>query len=181
MCPDIRYISQLRTVSKLAVSGAITIVAGTGTLGSGGDGGKATSAELSNVLGLAVDHQGNLYLSDQNNQRIRKVSPDGTITTIAGTTPSYSAFPAHHPVGDLPAHLIGWPTGLAVDKAGNLYFAYTPPHEAANLRKYYFSNAFAVLHEKDAAGNLYVLHPWSFDIRIMKRSPDGTVTKFAGK
>ncbi len=54
--------------------GVITTVAGTGTAGFSGDGGQATSAQLSCPTGVAVDAQGNLYIVDYGNQRIRKVS-----------------------------------------------------------------------------------------------------------
>ncbi len=64
--------------------GVITTVAGTGTAGSAGDGGQATSAQLNYPSGVAVDAQGNLYIVDYINQRIRKVS-GGVITTVAGT------------------------------------------------------------------------------------------------
>src|SRR5262245_14317487 len=62
----------------------ITIIAGTPGQGFGGDGGPATLAQLNAPGSLAVDSHANLYIADLQNQRIRKVSPDGTITTVAG-------------------------------------------------------------------------------------------------
>ena len=53
-------------------------------LGFLGDGGPATSAELADPVGVAVDASGNLYIADENNQRIREVTPGGTISTVAG-------------------------------------------------------------------------------------------------
>ncbi len=53
--------------------------------GYSGDGGPATSAELNDPIGVAVDGTGNLYIADQGNNRIRKVTPSGTITSVAGT------------------------------------------------------------------------------------------------
>ena len=64
--------------------GIITTVAGNGTAGFGGDGGPATSASLNFPTSVAVDQSGNLYIADMWNHRIRKVSPDGIITTVAG-------------------------------------------------------------------------------------------------
>ena len=70
-----------------AVSGTGTIypIAGTGAGGYSGDGGKATAAALSAPTGLVLDSAGNLYVADSGNHRIRKVTRDGVITTVAGT------------------------------------------------------------------------------------------------
>jgi hypothetical protein len=70
-------------VRKVSTDGIITTVAGTGTFGYSGDGGPATSAQLGNPLAVAADEDGNLFIGDGN--RIRRVSVDGTITTVAGT------------------------------------------------------------------------------------------------
>ena len=64
-------------------NGTITTVAGNGEYGYSGDGGPATSASLYGPSGVAVDSAGNLYIADQGNNVIRKVS-GGTITTVAG-------------------------------------------------------------------------------------------------
>jgi sugar lactone lactonase YvrE len=97
-------------------AGNIYTVAGNGQGGFlggySGDGGPATSAELAQPYGVAVDTSGNIYIADQNNFRIRKVDSKGIITTVAGggaTIPSTSA-------GIVPF-------GLAVDRAGDLYIA----------------------------------------------------------
>jgi sugar lactone lactonase YvrE len=100
-------------------TGNISVVAGTGTYGNGGDGGLATAAGLSNPSGVAVDKAGNLYIADTNNERIRMVSAaTGVITTIAGPGVPYS-------LGDggpaISAFVV--PNGLAIDSAGNLYIA----------------------------------------------------------
>ena len=73
---------RIREVS--AATGIITTVAGTGTGGYSGDNGAATSAEISNPRGIAVDATDNLYIADYGNERIRKVSIAGVITTVAG-------------------------------------------------------------------------------------------------
>ena len=71
-------------IRKVSAAGIITTIAGNGTAGYSGDGGAATSAELYNPVGVAVDGSGNVYESEVNNNRIRKVSAAGIITTIAG-------------------------------------------------------------------------------------------------
>jgi uncharacterized protein (TIGR03437 family) len=71
-------------VRKITADGLIQTVAGTGVAGFAGDGGAATAALLSHPYGLAVDTAGNLYIADLGNARVRKVSLDGTIQTIAG-------------------------------------------------------------------------------------------------
>ena len=102
---------RVRTVSN----GVIATVAGNGTPGFSGDNGPATSAELSGPWGIAVDSAGNVYVADNYNNRIRKVS-NGVITTVAGGGFSGDNGPATS------AALSG-PSGVAVDPAGNLYIA----------------------------------------------------------
>jgi len=72
-------------VRKISTAGIISIFAGTGGQGFAGDGGPAPSAQLASIDGLAVDQQGNVYISDGQNNRIRKVNAAGNISTIAGT------------------------------------------------------------------------------------------------
>ena len=113
------YISDIGNHRIRKVSGGtITTVAGTGTLGSTGDGGPATSAEISFPDGLALDSAGNLYISDTNFNRIREVS-GGKITTIAGNgTLGFSGD------GGAPASaMFNQPYGVAVDSGGNVYIA----------------------------------------------------------
>ena len=103
-----------------AGTGIISIVAGNGTRGNSGNGGPATSAELSNPVAIALDSAGNLYIADANNYEIRMVSAaTGTITTIAGNgTYGYSG-----DNGPATAAEMTNPYGLACDTAGNLYIA----------------------------------------------------------
>src|SRR5437762_2695243 len=79
-------VAAVLAAGAFAVSGGgtITTIAGTGTAGFSGDGGPATAARLRLPDGVAVDGQGNVYIADRDNMRVRKVS-GGTITTIAGT------------------------------------------------------------------------------------------------
>jgi uncharacterized protein (TIGR03437 family) len=106
--------NRIRKVSN----GVITTVAGNGTPGFSGDNGPATSAQLNQLYGVAVDSAGNLYVADTLNNRIRKVS-SGVITTVAGNgTPSFSG--DNGPATNAQLYL---PAGVAVDSAGNLYIA----------------------------------------------------------
>lgn len=112
------YIADLgfNQIRKIA-NGTITTVAGTGVPGFNGDGGPATSAQLTGPRGVAVDAAGDLYISDTGNQRIRKVS-NGAITTVAGGGP---AVPGLGDNGPATAALLNYPFGVAVDRAGNIY------------------------------------------------------------
>ncbi len=74
----------LHQVRKIAADGSIQTVAGTGVAGFAGDGGPAPAALLNQPYGLAVDPAGNLYIADLGNARVRKVSVDGAIQTVAG-------------------------------------------------------------------------------------------------
>lgn len=106
-------------VRRVDSEGVITTIAGTGTAGYNGDNILATEAQLNNVSGVAVDDVGNVYISDAQNFRIRKVDSNGIITTYAGTgDPGFN--------GDGLAatdSLLGQPAGITFDPEGNLYIA----------------------------------------------------------
>ncbi len=108
-----------------ASTGVITTVAGNGTAGYSGDGGQATSAELYNPAGLALDSAGNIYIADDTNNRIRRVTASaGIITTVAGNgTAGYSG-----DGGQATSAELYYPSGLALDSAGNIYIADTMNH-----------------------------------------------------
>src|ERR1700730_5385019 len=72
-------------VRKITLDGNISTVAGDGFPGFRGDGGLASAARLNTPYGIAVDHTGTLYIADLGNNRIRKVTPDGAISTVPGT------------------------------------------------------------------------------------------------
>jgi len=70
-------------IRKVGINGIITTMAGNGTQGYSGDGGPATKAEFSDPWRAAVDASGNLFIADEQNQRIRRVGTNGIITTVA--------------------------------------------------------------------------------------------------
>jgi uncharacterized protein (TIGR03437 family) len=103
----------------VASTGIINTVAGNGTRGFSGDGGPATSAQLSTVEGLAVDSSGNIYISDTGNARVRLVNTSGIISTYAGSgTRGYSG-----DYGPAVNANLTLPAGIALDLKGNLYIA----------------------------------------------------------
>ncbi|HEY3841299.1 MAG TPA: IPT/TIG domain-containing protein [Bryobacteraceae bacterium] len=112
------FVDQLAQVSEIsAADQTISTVAGNGTTGYSGDNGPATAAQIDDVAGIAVDANGNLYIADEDNGRVRKVDASGNITTIAGggtsTSDGVQATTA----------MLNIPLGVALDGAGNLYIA----------------------------------------------------------
>ncbi|MGD0778292.1 MAG: hypothetical protein ABSC05_36380 [Candidatus Solibacter sp.] len=112
--------TQNSRVRKVA-NGTISTVAGGSTAGFGGDGGAATSAQLNAPMGVAVDAAGNLYIAEFSNNRVRKVSSNGIISTLAGNGITGFSGDGGLATG---AQLNG-PRGVAVDSLGNVYIADT--------------------------------------------------------
>jgi uncharacterized protein (TIGR03437 family) len=159
--------------------GVISTVAGNGTAGYTGDKGAATSAELNNPIGLALDSSGNLYIADSANNVVRMVSSSGTITTFAGNnTAGYSGDSALA----TGAQLFN-PVGVAADSAGNVYIADTGNNV---IRQVYKGNivTYALGFAQpdgvavDAAGNIYVADTQGR--RIVEYSAGGVYTTIAG-
>ena len=106
-------------IRKVDPNGVITTIAGNGQWGFSGDGGPATEASLRFPSGLALDSQGNVFFTDTDNNRVRKVDPSGVITTIAGNgQPGFSG-----DGGPATQAGLAYPEGLALDRTGNLYIA----------------------------------------------------------
>ncbi len=105
-------------IRKINSSGIISTVAGNGTAGFSGDGGPAIQAQLNLPYGLAVDLSGNLYIADLGNNRVRRVTPDGTIGTYAGSGQTVLG-----DGGPAAAALLSGPRNVAVDSAGSLYIS----------------------------------------------------------
>ena len=112
-------------ILKVSASGIITTFAGNGSITYAGDNGPATKASFFTPLGVAADSNGNVYIADSGNNRVRKVDAGGTITTVAGTgAPGLSG-----DGGPAASANIWSPSAVAVDTSGNLYIA-----EAGNNR-----------------------------------------------
>jgi len=190
------YFTSLHCVFRLDASGVLARVAGTARPGYSGDGGQATSAQLSSPAGVVVDSVGNVYIADSSNHRVRKVSPSGIITTVAGT--GVRGFSGDG--GPATGAQLSTPRGMAFDGSGNLYVADVynsrirriPPSgiitTVAGNGSYGYSgdggpatgaelrvpNGVAV----DGSGNLYVAD--LNNNRIRKVSPAGIITNVAG-
>jgi uncharacterized protein (TIGR03437 family) len=118
------YFSAGNAVFKSTPGGTLTVVAGNSRAGFSGDGGPATAAQLNSPQGLAVDGQGNLYIADQVNNRVRMVTAQGVISTFAGNgaigLPRFQG-----DAGLATAANLNLPGGVAVDSKGNVYIADT--------------------------------------------------------
>ncbi len=103
-------------IRKIDASGIITTIAGNGSSGFSGDGGAATAAALNNPHGIAIDSSGNLYVADASNQRIRKITTSGIISTFAGSSGGFSG-----DGGAATSAQLSLPIDVATDTAGNVY------------------------------------------------------------
>ncbi len=173
------YISNYgsQRVRKVSSGGIITTIAGTGFAGFSGDGGPAAAAQLNYPQGIALDSAGNLYIADSDNQRVRRVATDGSISTVAGTGKwghSGDGGPAREAELDHPGE-------LALDSMGNLYIL---EYQGSQIRKVSpngtISTAGRVQNAGsiavDGAGTLYAVA----DHRVVRLSPQGSLETIAG-
>jgi sugar lactone lactonase YvrE len=111
------YVTTGNRVRKITPAGIITTIAGTGTAGFFGDGGRATAGRLSAPLGIAADGAGNVYIADSNNQRVRAVNAAGLISTVAGGGKFFTKY------GPLTDTTLNGPAGLVLDARGDLFIS----------------------------------------------------------
>ena len=183
-------------IRKVSPDGIITTIAGTGARGFSGDGGVATLADLDNPEGIVVDTEGNLYISDTGNHRIRKVDRTGDISTVAGNgTPGFTG-----DNGSATQASLNRPIGIAIDDTGNLYMA---DRENGRIRKVDSAGVISTVAGNgvagyggdggpatlaalnfpidvtvDGTGNLYIAD--THNHRIRKVNPSGFITTIAG-
>lgn len=129
------YVADGNRIRVIRADGRVYTVAGTGVGGFSGDQGLAltmklqiTSVGTAEITGLALDSKGDLYVSDTDNDRVREITPDGKMFTVAGTGAPGHSYRAPNPadIGDgRPGTdaLLARPRGLAVDDLGNLFIA----------------------------------------------------------
>jgi sugar lactone lactonase YvrE len=195
------FLLTMMTASGQAQSvGTITTIAGDGfkdDTGSGrfaGDDGQATSASFNGSRGIAVDGSGNLYVADYRNHRIRKVSPTGIITTVAGALAGFSG-----DGGPATSAALLFPLHVCLDGSGNLYIADSGNNrirmvDASGMITTVAGNGTEIsagdggqataasLHSPnsvfvDGSGNLYITE---FSFRVRKVDANGTITTVAG-
>ncbi|MCH8269257.1 MAG: hypothetical protein IH846_17270, partial [Acidobacteria bacterium] len=178
------------SVAQNGEVGVITTVAGNGTEGFSGDDGQATSASIAGPNGVAVDTNNNLYIADFGNNRIRRVSPDGTITTVAGN--GIMGFTGDG--GQATGTSLNEPRGVVVDSAGNFYIA----DESNNrIRRVDSSGVISTVAgtgfpgitcntgllsptdvDLDTSGNLYIANTGAF--QVCRVDTIGTITTVVG-
>ncbi len=168
-------------VRKVDQAGIVRAYAGTGEAGYSGDGGPATEARLDYPTGLAVDAEDNLYIADYYRHCIRKVTPSGIITTVAGTGEAgYSG-----DGGPATAAMLNYPSGVAAGPSGSLIIAdrynqrvrlvdgqgniYTVAGGAGVPAEYGLSYPFSVCFDK--SGNIYIGDNNDFRVKMVE-GPD---------
>lgn len=182
-------------VRKITPAGIISTLAGTGLLAQLGDGGPAMQATLNQPRGVTVDAAGNVYIADTGQHRIRKVTPAGIISTVAGA--GVAGFAGDG--GPATAAQLNAPLALALDAAGNLYISDTGNHRVRKVTStgiissvvgggYGYNGdggpaAQAQLKTPrgvvvDAAGNLFVADADNY--RIRKIAPSGIISTVVG-
>ena len=183
-------------VRKISKAGVITTVAGNGISGFSGDGGPATRAQLAGPDGLAIDAAGNLFVSEYLNNRVREITPDGIITTVAGSGQCCNLGDG----GPATAAFIPLPHGVAVDRAGNLYVAEWPDSrirkvtQAGVISTYAGTGTRGFSGDGGPASEAQLNLPWGLavdgdgnlfladnqNLRVRAIAPDGIITTIAG-
>jgi len=106
------------TIRKITSSGVVTTLAGTASFSGGSSDGTGTAASFNFPQGLATDSAGNIYVADSDNNTIRKITPAGVVTTLAGTAGVFGSAD-----GTGATASFDFPCGIATDSVGNVYVA----------------------------------------------------------
>src|SRR6266545_622708 len=172
------FFSSRNAVFKLDVKGVLTHIAGTSRPGFSGDGGPALNAQFNYPNGLAFDQSGNLYIADTGNNRVRRISTNGLITTVAGLG-TFRSDPGDG--GPAIQATLYEPFGVALDPAGNLYVG-----DDWSIRKISPDGIITTLAgcpvcsatvlALDSIGNLYV----GASAGVWKITPGAAITEIAG-
>jgi len=168
------FADRFSRIFKVDRSGVISLAAG-GFFGYGGDGGPALAALLNQPASVASDRNGILYLADRGNQRIRRISSAGTITTFAGTGSSGTSGDG----GPALSALFDKPGTIAIDASGNLYVS----DITGSIRKVNSSGIITTIVQE--SGEALTVHPsgalyFVKDNQVRKLASDGTVSVAAG-
>jgi hypothetical protein len=161
-------------VVRATSASSTQIIVGNGLFRSTGDGGPARDAPVYDVMGVAADAAGNVYFTERDGHRVRKVSPAGVVSTIAGT----GAGGCSGDGGPAIAAQLFLPYGIVADSSGGLYIVgcgvqhITPDGVIASVSQT-LSSDLAL----DPQGNLYVAQ---FPGVVVRISPDGLTTPIAG-
>lgn len=122
------YVADLGAVLRIARDGSVSRVAGTSARGRSDDGGPASAARLQGAFAVAVDRGRNMYIADGTEHRVRKVSADGSIATVAGTSTA-----GRGTDGPATGSALSRPLGVAVDGDGNVFIADSGNHRVRRV------------------------------------------------
>lgn len=174
-------------IRKISSTGQVSTIAGSTE---GFTDGQGVNAKFSAPVGITIDNAGNLYITDHVNHKIRKITPNGLVTTIAGSTSGFA-----DGIGNVAK--FDFPDGIEIDATGNLFISDLLNNKIRKVSstgqvstiagstqgladgqgvnaKFYGLRSSTI----DAAGNLYVVE--SRNNKVRKISPTGLVTTVAG-
>lgn len=196
---DNLYIADLlkKRIAKVDSAGIISTVAGNGLKGYSGDGGPAIQAQMDFPSSVALDAAGTIYIADSNINRVRKVTPDGIISTVAGN----GKFRTGGDGGPATSAAMYLPTGVAFDANGNAYVAEPQRNRVRKVSRGGVISAFAgstgagafsgdggpAIDSQlsspysvavDSGGSVYIAE--SLNQRIRRVTPDGIIRTIAG-